>query len=113
MIPLEEGVIMCDLDAIAAHLGGAARLNEIGATLGLQEGGRFSLKFTRSNPRGVRSVDIISEPDGLFGMVCYGPVPPEAFHAEQLGHASKILPENLATVIGRLTGVESLHHHHY
>jgi hypothetical protein len=104
---------MSDLDAIAAHLGGKARLKELGATLGPEEGGHFSLRFTRANPRGVRSIDITAEPDGLFGMTCYGPVPPEAFHAAQLGHASRILPENLATVLGRLTGVESLHHHHY
>jgi hypothetical protein len=113
IIPFKRRVTLSDLDAIAAHLGGKARLKALGATLGPEEGGHFSLRFTRANPQGVRSIDITGEPGGLFGMTCYGPVAAEALHAPQLGHATGILPENLATVIGRLTGIETLHHHHY
>jgi len=30
-----------------------------------------------------------------------------------LGSAQEIIPENLATVLGKLTGIESIHHRHF
>jgi hypothetical protein len=98
---------------IIGHLGGEARLREIGARLSADEGAHVNLRLLHPNPRGVRSVIITERSNGFFDMECYGPMRLGSFAAQPLGRAEEIVPENLATVLGRLTGIESLHHHHF
>lgn len=100
-------------EEIVRRLGGDAALGEIGGAISADDPGHFDLRFRHPSPRGVRSVVITVEPNGLFGMTCYGPLRAGAFQAERLGKATGILPENLATVLGQLTGIETLHHRHY
>jgi hypothetical protein len=46
-------------------------------------------------------------------MECYGAVARGTLTAPLVGSADEIIPENLATVLGRLTGIESIHHRHF
>lgn len=88
-------------------------MQEIGAEFSVNDGGHFSLRLHHPNPRGVRSVIISAQPNGLFDVTCFGPVRFDAFQAQQLGHATGVVPDSLASVLGMMTGIESLHHHHY
>lgn len=100
-------------DEVVRHLGGETRLQELGARVSADDEAHVSLRLLHPNPRGVRSVIITARANGFFDMDCFGPMRGGAFQAEPLGRAAEILPENLATVLGMMTGVESLHHHHY
>jgi hypothetical protein len=101
------------LESIVSHLGGNEVLARIGASTLLVDEAHVSFSLNHANPKGVRSVVISTEPGGMFHMACYGPVAPGTFSAPLVGTARQILPENLATVLGRLTGIESIHHRHY
>jgi hypothetical protein len=98
---------------IVSHLGGEAKLAEIGARGVFADESHVSFKLVRPNPRRVHTVTIARQPDGLYAMSCFGALTPDAFVAPLIAGADGILPENLATVLGRLTGVESLHHRHF
>lgn len=100
-------------DDVVTHLGGEARLQEIGARANAVEGGHVSLRMLHPNPRGVRSVIISEQPNGLYNMTCFGPISANAFRAETVGSAAAIVPESLASVLGMLTGLEKLHHRHF
>jgi hypothetical protein len=100
-------------DEVLRHLGGQARLKELGARANPIDAGQVGLELLRPNPRGVRSVIITARPNGFFEMACFGPMRLDAFVAQPLGQADEIVPDSLATVLGKLTGLESLHHHHY
>ena len=101
------------VDTIVAHLGGEHVLRQIGAREFFADGARVSFRLSHANPKGVRSVVISSEPHGFFAMECYGEVARGTLSAPLVGSARQIIPENLATVLGRLTGIESIHHRHY
>ncbi|WP_442756370.1 hypothetical protein ACNHKD_07060 [Methylocystis sp. JAN1] len=98
---------------VVQHLGGEASLREIGARVAADDHSHVSLRLNHPNPRGVRSVVITARGNGLFDMDCFGPMRLDAFHAERVGHAEQIAPDSLASVLGMMTGVESLPHHHY
>jgi len=100
-------------DDIIRHFGGRERLHAIGARdLGADDR-HVSFRLAHPNPGGVRSVVVTLEPNGTFVMNCYGPLTAETFTAQVVSGASGVIAENLATVLGRLTGIETLHHHHY
>lgn len=101
------------LDNVVRHLGGEERLKSLGARVSVNDDTHVSVKLLHPNPRGVRSVIISRRANGFFDMDCFGPLRPSSFSAPLLDKADNILPENLATVMGRLTGDERLHHHHY
>lgn len=101
------------LDKVVQQLGGEERLKSLGASATLNDETHVSVRFLHPNARGVRSVIITKRPNGFFDMDCFGPLRPGAFSAPLIDHADSILPENLASVMGRLTGDERLHHHRY
>ena len=86
---------------------------EVGVRDVVADDTHVSLNISRPNPRHVRSVRISVEPDGLYMMDCFGPIEPGTFRACHISGATGIIEENLATVFGQLTGIESLHHHHF
>ena len=97
---------------ILDHLGGKERLESLGAHGFVAD--ETHLTFTLGhNPRRVRTVCIALQVRELYRMDCYGARSPGCFQAPLLSSAGGILPENLATVLGRFTGVEALHHHHF
>jgi hypothetical protein len=98
---------------IITHLGGEARLAAIGAREFFADKTHLSFKLLRPNPKHIHSVTISVQPNGLFDMDCYGPITPDAFSAPRVASSSGIVADNLATVLGRLTGIESLHHRHF
>jgi len=100
-------------ETIVAHLGGENVLAQIGARDFFSDGARLSFRLSPANPKGVRSVVISAQTNGLFSMECFGEIMRGALTAPLVGTAREIIPENLATVLGRLTGIESIHHRHY
>jgi hypothetical protein len=72
-----------------------------------------SFQLSHANPKGVRSVVISVQPGGFFNMQCYGSIEPGTLAPPLVGTARQILPENLVTVLGKLTGIESIHHRHF
>ena len=100
-------------ETIVAHLGGEHVLAQIGARDFFSDGARVSFRLSPANPEGVRSVVISAEPNGFFSMGCYGEVARGTLTAPLVGSAREIIAENLATVLGRLSGIESIHHRHY
>lgn len=100
-------------DQVVAHLGGEARLKNLGARVYATDETHVSVKLLHPNPRGVRSVTITARPGGNFAMDCFGPFRPDSFSAPILDRAEEVIPDNLATVLGRLTGVDTLHRRHF
>ena len=100
-------------ETIIAHLGGETVLNRIGAREFFSDGTRVSFRLIYSNPKQVHSVVISTQPPGYFGMQCYGQILPGTLTAPLIGEARQIIPESLATVLGQLAGIESIHHRHY
>lgn len=99
--------------SIIAHLGGEDVLARIGAREFFTYDTHVSFELHHWNPKGVRSVVISTEAHGFFAIDCYGPIVPSTFKAPLVGKERKILPENLAMVLGQLTGIESMHHRHF
>jgi hypothetical protein len=97
---------------IVEHLGGQARLEAVGARNFVADDSRVSFNF-RNNPNGVHAVTIARQSRDKYRMDCFGPIAPGTFQAQLVASAGGIVAENLATVLGRLTGLESLHHHHF
>ena len=98
---------------VISHLGGENILTRIGAGGFFTQKGRISFRLSHANPKKVHSVVISTEPHGYFRMDCYGEVRPGTLSAPLVGSAHAIIPENLATVLGQLTGIESIHHRHF
>ncbi len=99
--------------AITEHLGGDAVLARIGAHGFVADHDNMSFRIDHPNPNHVHVVVISSQPHGFFNMDCYGRIPAGALSAPLIGTAKQILPENLATVLGKLTGTDAIHHHHF
>jgi hypothetical protein len=98
---------------VERHLGGSKILKQLGAGAMVVDDTHVSFTLSRANPRHIRSVDIVVEPGGDFRMDCYGARPPGCLTAPLLASACLIVAENLATVLGQLTGLETIHHHHF
>jgi hypothetical protein len=110
-----DGAIARMLAAIKTHLGGDEMLAWLMVSdYNIQD--RVSFRLIRPNPKGVHSV-IISiesvEPNEFFAMDCYGAITPGCLRAPLVASAKKIIPENLATVLGKLAELEMIHHRHY
>ncbi len=99
--------------SIISHLGGEGLLARIGVRDFHSDDVHVTFELNHANPKGVRSVVISLAPRGNFSMDCYGRIIPGTFTAPLVGTAREIIPDNLATVLGQLTGIESLHHHHF
>jgi hypothetical protein len=101
-----------ELHEIVERLGGLARLEAAGARNFVVDEAMVSFTF-RNNPNGVHAVTIARQSRDKYRMECFGPMAPGTFQTQLVASAGAIVPENLATVLGRLTGLESLHHHHF
>ena len=99
--------------AIKAHLGGDEALAAIGAHGFVADHDDLSFQLSPPSPNGAHVIVISREPRGFFGMHCYGRAPAARAAAPLIGAAREILPENLATVLGKLAGIEALHHRHF
>jgi hypothetical protein len=113
MMARPEMLASTTVQEIVSHLGGEARLSELGARGFFADETHVSFKLIRPNPKGVRSVVISFQGNNFFEMNCYGPFTAGGFQAPLVATANGILAENLATVLGQLTGIESLHHRHF
>jgi len=102
-----------ELQLVTAHLGGSRTLLHLGAGPLVVDRRRVSFSLRHSNPAGVHTVVIAREADGLYRMDCYGARMPGCLCAPRVASAGQIIAENLATVLGRLTGDETLHHRHF
>ena len=109
-----EDVLEPDLlTDIQQHLGGEAVLDRLLVHDMIADHGSATFRLGRANPKNVRTVVISLQPQGLFNMDCYGPRDAGALSAPLLASAKQIVPENLATVLGQLTGLEEIHHRHF
>jgi hypothetical protein len=101
------------LDEIRARLGGDERLAEAGAYQFSLDPTHVTFRLGRRNRNHVRTVTVSFQSNGMFGMDCFGALEPGAFRARHIASAHDILPDNLATVFGQLTGMDAFHHHHF
>ena len=101
------------LEAVRTHLGGEPVLTSLGARRFLATPERVSFRLEHPNPAGVRTVVVTVEPNGFFAMDCFGEAPAGGLTPVLAGYATQIVPDSLATVLGKLTGLESIHHRHY
>jgi hypothetical protein len=108
-----ENLSTDEIEAIKMHLGGEAILARIGISSFIAGPGNVTFRLSAHNPNNVRTVVISQQPGGFFKMACYGEIKAGTVSAQNLGDAVQILPENLATVLGQLTGMEIIHHHHF
>jgi hypothetical protein len=97
---------------IIDHLGGESFLSSLGARHFVIDARHFSFTFVHDNPKGIHSVAISIEPDGSFKMTCYGRLMSGSLHAPVLGTARIAIPENLAAVLGELSGIDALRNRH-
>jgi hypothetical protein len=97
---------------IIDHLGGENFLASLGARHFVIDDRHFSFTLVHDNPKGVHSVAISMEPYGSFKMTCYGRLMSGSLHAPVLGTAKIGIPENLAAVLGELTGIDALRNRH-
>lgn len=101
------------LHEVEAHLGGSQTLRHLGAGPLVVDRRRVSFSLRHANPAGVHTVVIAREADGFYRMDCYGARAPGYLSAPRIASAGQIIAENLATVLGQLTGDEALHHRHF
>lgn len=109
-----DDVLRADLlEEIKRHLGGDAVLNRLVVHDFIADHESVTFRLGHANPKNVRTVVISLEPRGLFNMDCYGPRLAGALSATLVASAKQIVPENLASVLGQLTGLEEIHHRHF
>jgi hypothetical protein len=101
------------IGAIESHLGGSGLLTLLGASKFVADHEHLSFSLHKANPTGVRTVTITPQPDGSFNMQCHGERAPGFLSAPLVGSATHVVAESLATVLGNLTGVETIHHRHF
>ncbi len=90
---------------IVRRLGGEELLQQLRVQVVDEDDRRVSLCFNRRNPQGVRSAVITRQPDGVYNVNCFGHLSLSNFNAPPRGHALRVLPENLAAELARLTGI--------
>ena len=97
---------------IIDHLGGENFLASLGARDFVDDDSHLSFTLVHDYPKGVHSVTISIEPNGSFKVASYGRIAPGSLTAPILATESVAIPENLASVFGKLTGIDSLRHRH-
>lgn len=97
---------------ILDHLGGEKFLASLGARDFATDDTHLSFTLVHDNPKGIHSVTISAEPHGDFKVWCYGRISPGTFRAPVLATETVNIPENLAAVVGKLTGIDALKHRH-
>jgi hypothetical protein len=109
-----HGLMSADLvESIKTHLGGETTLARVGAHAFILDRDDVTFRLFHENPAGVKTVVVKSEPEGRFRMKCFGALAKGALSAPLIAEADGIVPENLATVLGKLTGLDELHHRHF
>src|SRR5262245_543924 len=98
--------------SIIDHLGGERLLMSLGARDFVVDDTHVGFTLIHNNPKGVHSVTITAEPNGGFKVSCYGGLEPGTFHAATLATENVAAPENLAAVLGKLTGIDALQNRH-
>ena len=98
---------------VVKHLGGEDLLHELRVSVIGEDDRRVSLCINRRNPQGVRSAVITRQPGGVYNVNCFGPLSLSSFEAPPRGYALRVLPENLAEELARLTGIGNLPRHHF
>lgn len=101
------------IELIERRLGGSDALARLGASEFVADHDRVSFRLNKPNSQGVRTVVITLEAQDLFRMDCYGQRSPGCLSAPLVASAEDIIAENLATVLGHLTGIELIHHRHF
>ena len=97
---------------ILDHLGGEKFLAGLGARDFATDEAHLSFTLVHGNSKGVHSVTISVEPHGNFKVWCYGRISPGTFRAPILATETVDIPESLAAVLGKLTGIDALKHRH-
>jgi len=97
---------------ILDHLGGEKFLASMGARDFATDDTHLSFTLVHGNLKGVHSVTISVEPHGDFKVWCYGRISPGTFRAPVLSTETVNIPESLAAVVGKLTGIDALKHRH-
>jgi len=98
--------------SIIDHLGGEKFLASFGARNFVTDESSFGFTLVFENPKKIHSVIISIEAHGGFKVSCYGRIAPGTLHAPMLATESVTIAENLAAVLGKLTGIEALKHKH-
>jgi hypothetical protein len=101
-----------DSSLIFGHLGGEKFLASLGARDFAIDGTHLSFTLVHGNPKGVHSVTISAESHGDFKICCYGRILPGTFTAPIIATEAVNIPESLAAVLGKLTGIDALKHRH-
>ena len=97
---------------IIDHLGGEQFLASLGARDFVIDEAHVGFTLVHDNPKKVHSVTITVEPHGGFKVLCYGRLAPGTFRAPVLAVENVAIPDNLAAVLGKLTGIDALKHRH-
>ena len=97
---------------ILEHLGGETFLTGLGARDFIADENGVTFTLGRDNPGKIHSVSITDEGHGRYKVTCYGRISPGSFHAPVRATEIVAIAENLASVLGRLTGIEALQHRH-
>ena len=101
------------LTSIITHLGGPDVLARIGARAVHSDSGHINIQLEKISPNGARTVLIQSQPHDFFNVDVYGAIQPGTLTAPLIGAAKQVVPENLSTVFGKLTGIDTMHHRHF
>ena len=99
-------------ERILEHLGGRRLLESIGAHNFMSDDNQISFTLG-STPRNVHAVTIAEQTRGVYRVNCYGHIARGTFQAPLIGSAGGVVADNLATVLGQLTGLDSLLHRHF
>jgi hypothetical protein len=101
-----------DAALIVEHLGGQNFLASLGARDFVIDDTHLSFTLVHDNPKRVHSVTISIETRGGFKVACYGRIVPGSLRAPVLATENVAIPESLAAVLGKLTGIDALQHRH-
>jgi hypothetical protein len=98
---------------IIDHLGGEQFLASLGARDFAIDDTHVGFILVHSNPKNVHSVTITVESHGGFKVLCYGRLAPGTFRAPVVAAENVATPDNLAAVLGKLTGIAALEQRHF
>lgn len=98
--------------SIIAHLGGEEFLTSLGARDFVVDKTHVSFRLAYPNPGDVALVAISIETNGNLIVTCFGHILQGSLQAPVLGRERVPIAENLAAVVGRLSGIDILQHRH-